>query len=110
MSRVAHFYPFVPQFLRSKLNLAAMESSSFTIVFPEHLSPERREYCLFHLRDLGASVEPIDGNQYLVLCHKPKDLSRAGHFLFHTHVASYTQVVAVSGDAELRASAYRGAT
>ena len=86
-----------------------MESSSFTIEFPEHLAGERREYCLFHLRDLGASVEPIDGNRFMVSCQKPKDLSRAGHFLFHTHVASYTKVVAASGEAKLRASAYRDA-
>lgn len=86
-----------------------MEPSSFTIEFPEHLAVPRQEYCLFHLRDLGAAVEPLDGNRFLVSCHKPKELARAGHFLFHTHVASYTKVVAAFGNAELRASVYRDA-
>lgn len=36
-----------------------MEPSSFTIEFPEHLAVPRQEYCLFHLRDLGAAVEPL---------------------------------------------------
>ena len=86
-----------------------MDPSSFTIEFPEHLAAQPREYCLFHLRDFGASVEPIDGRRFLVSCHKPKELARVGHFLFHTHVAGYTQVLAVSGAAERRASAYRDA-
>lgn len=85
-----------------------MDISTFTIEFPIHLAEDRREYCLFHLRDLGAGVEQSGGNSFVVSCHKPKDLVRIGHFLFHTHVASYTKVVAVSGGAELRASAYQG--
>ena len=84
-----------------------MEYSSFTIEFPEHLAEKHMEYCLFHLRDLGAMVDSLGGNRFFVSCHKPKELARVGHFLFHTHVASYTQVVATSGAAELRANAYR---
>lgn len=88
-------------------SLGIMDTSTFTIEFPIHLAEDRREYCLFHLRDLGAAVEQSGENSFVVSPHRLKELARIGHFLFHTHVASYTKVVAVSGAAELRASAYQ---
>jgi hypothetical protein len=84
-----------------------MKVSSFTIEFPEHLAYKRREYCLFHLRDLGAAVEPSIDHEFVVTCSSQKQLIRVGQFLFHTHVASYTKVIAASGSAQLSADVYR---
>ena len=83
-----------------------MEQSSFTIEFPEHVSLEKRQYCLDRLSDHAASVEKVTERRFRVLCSKSSQLAHVGWALFHTHFVDLCAVVSTSGDAEARANAY----
>jgi hypothetical protein len=83
-----------------------MEQASFTIEFPEHLPREKWQYCLTQLTDTGAAVEQETERVFRVICSKRKQLAHVGWALFHTHFSNLCRVVATSGEAENRASAY----
>jgi hypothetical protein len=83
-----------------------VELYSFTIEFPEHVSREKRQYCLDRLIDYGATVEQVTERKFRVLCSKTNQLSHVGWALFHTRFADLCSVTSVSGSAEARASAY----
>jgi len=80
--------------------------SSFTIQFPEHLSGEKRQYCLDRLSEAGARIEKENDGVFRVVCSRPTDLARAGRTLFHSHISKICEVITVSGMAEVRAGAY----
>jgi hypothetical protein len=84
-----------------------MEPSSFTIEFPERLPSEKRQYCLDHLADAGASVESQGEQTFRIVCSKRAQLAMVGWALFHTHFSRLCRVVASSGSAEVRADAYQ---
>jgi len=88
------------------IRFVTFTESSFTVQFPEHLAPEKRQYCLDHLGDTGASVQPQSEKVVRITCRKPTELARVGWMLFHTHFATFCDVIATSGSAEARASAY----
>ena len=83
-----------------------MELSSFTIEFPQHITHEKRKYCLDQLINRGAIVEQVTERKFRVLCSKPNQLAHVGWALFHTHFADLCSVTSTSGSAEARASAY----
>jgi len=80
--------------------------SSFTVEFPEHVSYEKRQYCLTQLGESGASVQPQSERVFRIICKKPNELARVGWALFHTHFTNVCHVVRTSGLAEDRARAY----
>ncbi len=80
--------------------------SSFTIQFPEHVAQEKRKYCLDRLGESGATVHLESENTFRIVCRKPNELLRAGRVLFHSHIRNICSVIATSGFAEHRASAY----
>jgi hypothetical protein len=86
-----------------------METSAFTIEFPEHLPRAKWQYCLDHLSQTGATIREVSATRFQVECAKPKQLADVGWLLFHTHFAKLCRVVSVSGDAEVSAGAYRQA-
>jgi len=84
----------------------AVTESSFTIEFPEHVKADKRQYCLSHLSETGASVETQSERVFRVICRKPSELAHVGWTLFQTHFVNVCDVTAVSGSAVNRASAY----
>lgn len=85
----------------------AMSPSSFIIEFAEHISTEKRRYCLGHLVDLGAEVQDLGERRFEIVCYKPLQLAKVGRSLFQTHFAQLCKVVTTTGHAEARADAYR---
>ena len=83
-----------------------LEPASFTIEFPEHLPRAKWQYCLDQLTSHGAQVQPESERAFRVVCEKPKPLAYVGWALFNTHFAQLCKVIATSGGAERRASAY----
>lgn len=82
-----------------------MTASTFTI---ELIAPRERDrqYVLDMLADDAFSVAPVNEATYVVACTKPSQLRKVGWLLFHTLVARFCTVIAVSGDAENSADAY----
>jgi len=83
-----------------------MEESSFTLEFPEHLPRAKWQYILDQLGQTGASVEEQTEHRFLVTCSRDKQLAEVGWALFHTHFQDKCKVVATSGAAVAKASAY----
>jgi hypothetical protein len=83
-----------------------MERPSFTIEFPEHVKSEKSQYVLNELKSAGAEVEQHSDRTYLITCSKANHLNHIGWALFHSHFREVCRVIAVSGGAEARASAY----
>ena len=83
-----------------------LEHPSFTIEFPEHLSEAKRQYCLDHLKNIGALVEPQSERVFLITCLRPQQVAHVGWALFHTHFQNQCRVISTSRGTEARASAY----
>lgn len=83
-----------------------MEPSSFTIEFAEHITIEKQRYCLDPLAELGSEVKAQGERRFEIACPKPSELAMVGWSLFQTHFSRLCRVVATSGSAEARATAY----
>jgi len=81
-------------------------AGSFTIQFHSHLPAPRVEQAIEMLQRHGAHVEPEAAHQFVVLCENERQVNEVGVSLFHTHLQSLAQVVAVSGLASQEAGAY----
>ena len=86
-----------------------MEPASFTIQFPEHLSPEKRQYCLDRCSNAGAMVEQEADRVFRIFCSKRQQLIRIGYLLLCSHISDMCRVISTAGSAEARASAYQHA-
>jgi hypothetical protein len=84
--------------------------SSFTIEFHQHVPLERRKYCLTRLGETGAIVELHSEQSASILCLKPNQLAHVGWLLFHSHFNRLCSIVATSGEAQAKASAYPSPT
>src|ERR1700680_1678194 len=83
-----------------------MEPSSFTIEFPEHVPYGKRQYCLDCLADDGGLVESQGDRTVQITCLKRSQWATRGWSLFHMHFSNLCRVIAASGAAEARATAY----
>ena len=82
------------------------DASSFSIEFHAHVPLDRRQYCLTRLADTGATVETRNEQTATIFCSKPNQLAHVGWLLFHSHFNRLCRVVATSGEAQSKASAY----
>jgi hypothetical protein len=89
--------------------VCAVEASSFTIQFPEHLSREKRQYCLDRCTVYGAIIEQQSEHVFRVVCSKRQQLIRVGYLLLCSHISDMCRVISTTGSAEARASAYQHA-
>jgi hypothetical protein len=95
--------------LISTVIMFIVELASFTIQFPEHLSPEERRYCVDRCGNAGATVEQQGEHVFRIVCSKRQQLIRVGYLLLCSHISDMSQVISTTGAAEARASAYQHA-
>lgn len=86
--------------------MSKLDSSAFDIEFPQHVPMGKREYWLNWVSEKGASVEQLSDNVYRFGCTRQKQLAYVGWAIYHTNLSHLCKVVAVTGGAEARASAY----
>jgi len=83
-----------------------MRISTFEIAFPEHTAAGPIAYWLDWLSNRGAAIEALPGHIYRISCGRSKQLAAVGWAIYHADLATLCRVVAVSDEAEDRASAY----
>jgi hypothetical protein len=79
--------------------MLAVELASFTVEFPEHLSPDRRQYCLDRCSNTGALVEQHSERVVRVVCSTRNQLTRVGYLLLCSHLSDMCRVTSTSGSA-----------
>ena len=89
--------------------MRAVEPASFTIQFPEHLSREKRQYCLDRFSNYGAIIEQQSEHVFRIVCSKRQQLIKVGYLLLCSHISDMCRVISTAGCAEARASAYQHA-
>lgn len=83
-----------------------METGSFTIEFLEHFSASRYKVWLDLLKNKGARVEQQSERVFRIHCSNRAEIRKAGFLLLYP-MRDDCNVIATTGSAEARASAYQ---
>jgi hypothetical protein len=80
--------------------------ASFDVRFPEHLAQDRIASWLILIQQ-HATLAALDAHTFRASCTNDRAADALGCLLFHTSMTRHMRVVAVSGIAVAKASAYR---